>query len=129
MEVKIQGQKELIKSLRAVHRDLPKELAPLHKQLAEPLAEAARSKAPSSSGRLAGSIRAQGAQRYARVAAGKKSVPYAGPIHWGWPARNIEAQPFLVETLEARADQTADEYLRLLERFIDSVWETIPAGR
>jgi hypothetical protein len=27
--------------------------------------------------------------------AGRASVPYAGPIHWGWPARNISANPFL----------------------------------
>jgi HK97 gp10 family phage protein len=124
-EIRVEGTRELIKSLRAVNQDLPRELTKLHKELAEPLAEQMRSSAPSRSGQLASSIRAQGGQRYARVAAGKKAVPYAGPIHWGWPARNIEAQPFMATILEDRADQTTDHYLELLDQFLDRVWETI----
>ena len=35
---------------------------------------------------------------------GGRRSPYAGAIHWGWPARNITAQPFLTDA--AKADRT-----------------------
>jgi hypothetical protein len=56
---------------------------------------AARSRVPFRSGALAGSMRTARQARRVVVMAGRASVPYAGPIHWGWPARNISANPFL----------------------------------
>ena len=35
------------------------------------------------------------------MSAGGASLPYAGPIHWGWPARRIEAQPFIADAAQA----------------------------
>lgn len=124
--VVIEGNRELIRSLRAVHEDLPKQLGPLHKRVSEPIAEAGRSRAPRGpSGRLAESVRAGGTQRTGVVMAGRKAVPYAGPIHFGWPARNIPANPFLTDALDAKAEDTADLYTELLDAFLDSVWESI----
>jgi len=77
---------------------------------------------PRRSGRLAASIRAQGTQRAGRVAAGKKSVPYAGPIHWGWPARNIKPQPFLTDALASKQETVVEIYLTETDRLIDRVW-------
>lgn len=37
-------------------------------------------------------------------------VPYAGPIHFGWPARNIEAQPFLWEAADDESDRVVSVY-------------------
>jgi hypothetical protein len=59
------------------------------------VAEAAANRAPRRSGRLAGSVRGNRAVGRAQVLAGKAAVPYAGPIHWGWNAHNIEPQPFM----------------------------------
>ena len=55
----------------------------------------ARAYAPKKSGTLAGSIRHSQRKNSLVVMAGRKSIPYAGPIHFGWPKRNIQAQPFL----------------------------------
>jgi hypothetical protein len=33
------------------------------------------------------------------------SAPYAGPIHWGWRARNIKPNPFLIRGAEATVDE------------------------
>lgn len=52
-------------------------------------------------GRLAGSVRAGRGKTKAVVRAGGARVPYAGVIHYGWPARGISPQPFLVSALYA----------------------------
>lgn len=38
------------------------------------------------------------------------ALPYFGPIHQGWPARNIEAQPFVVDTVVAAEAEVVDVY-------------------
>ena len=54
---------------------------------------------PVLTGRLKGTIRSAGTQKFGVVRGGKASVPYAGPIHWGWPAKRIEPQPFLYDAV------------------------------
>jgi hypothetical protein len=44
------------------------------------------------------------------VRAGRTSVPYAGPIHFGWPAHNIEPTPFLYDALDQRRSEVIDLY-------------------
>jgi len=57
---------------------------------------------PTLSGRLAASMRAGRGKTKAVVRAGYASrVPYAGVIHYGWPARNIGPHPFLTDSLRA----------------------------
>lgn len=125
MEIRVEGIRELARSLRAVDRDLPKALGPLHKEVAEPVARTAEGLAPKRSGRMAGNIRALGSQRAGQIAVGKKAIPYAGPIHYGWPAHNIRPQPFLTDALEANSQTIATDYERLLGEFLDRVWATI----
>lgn len=55
---------------------------------------------PRVSGALAGSIRAGRGKTKAVVRAGGAKVPYAGVVHYGWPARNIKPQPFILEALQ-----------------------------
>ncbi|SDQ11136.1 HK97 gp10 family phage protein [Microbacterium sp. cf332] len=57
--------------------------------------------APARSGALAGTIRAGRGKTKAVVRAGGARTPYAGVIHYGWPARGISPQPFLTEALQA----------------------------
>lgn len=57
---------------------------------------------PTLSGTLAGTIRAGRGKTKAVVRAGYASrAPYAGVIHYGWPARGIRPQPFLTNALKA----------------------------
>lgn len=55
---------------------------------------------PELSGRLAGSLRAGRGKTKAVVRAGGARVPYAGVIHYGWPARNIAPNPFITDALQ-----------------------------
>lgn len=75
-------------------------------------AEKAAEFAPKRSGVLAGDVRGNRAKSKAVVTAGRTTVPYAGPINYGWAARNIKGsffmqkasdymEPVAVEKLEA----------------------------
>lgn len=98
--IKVEGLNELIRTMNKAGQDIS-ELKDAHHRAGEIVASYAASIAPRRSGRLAGTIRAARQARRARVQVGRANVPYAGPIHWGWPARHIAAQPFLSEAAQA----------------------------
>lgn len=51
-------------------------------------------------GRLKASMRVAATNRAGIVRAGRKSIPYAGVIHWGWPQRGIRARPWIMTTAQ-----------------------------
>lgn len=55
---------------------------------------------PVVTGRLSATLRAGRGKTKAVVRAGGARAPYAGVIHYGWPARNIPANPFLTDALQ-----------------------------
>jgi hypothetical protein len=120
--IRVEGLRELNRALRAVPPEYRKEQKEIHRKAAEPVAQAARPRAPHLTGRLEQSIRALGSQRAGTVAAGGARLPYAPPIHWGWPAHNIAPQPFLVDALAAKEETVVDIYFRETDRLIDRVW-------
>ena len=86
------------------------ELKQTHLKAAKIVEKAARPLVPVRTGKLLASVRASGTQRFAAVRAGKKSVPYAPPIHWGWAKRGIKPNPFLYEALDKRRDEVIKAY-------------------
>lgn len=92
--VQVEGARQLRKTLKEAGDDLD-DLKAAHARAAEIAAEASASLAPSRSGRLRASIRSSGTKTAGIIRAGRKSVPYANPIHWGWFKRNIRPNPFL----------------------------------
>jgi hypothetical protein len=81
------------------------------------VAGAARPLAPIRSGKLAASIRPGAAATKATVRAGAAQLPYAGPIHYGWPARHIRPNPFLIDALAGKRGQA----INLLEQELDNL--------
>ena len=79
---------------------------------------AARARAPKRSGVLAGSLYLEPLDIGIAVEA---SAVYAGPIHWGWPARNIKAQPFLTEAGAATEPQWVQGYTDEVENIIGKI--------
>ena len=64
--------------------------------------------APRRSGRLAGDVRGNRARSKAVITSGRVSVPYAGPINYGWAKRNIAPSGFMQkadEEIQPRALQ------------------------
>lgn len=98
------------------------ELKDANRQAAEIAAGAGKSIVPHREGWLAASIRAAGTLSAGIVRAGnnRKSgsgVPYAGPIHWGWPDRKIEANPFLTDA----AQSTETKWVPLYEEHVNKI--------
>lgn len=60
---------------------------------------------PVLSGATAGTLRAGRGKTKAVVRAGGARAPGTGVNHYGWPARNVHAQPFLTDALAARHAQ------------------------
>lgn len=76
------------------------------------VARSAFSRVPRKSNRLGGTIRPSKTKNKSVVrAGGLGGVRHAGPIHYGWPAHGIAAQPFLASA----ADDATDESVRLME--------------
>jgi hypothetical protein len=70
-------------------------------EIAKQGAAVAAAYAPRRSGALAGDIRGNRARSKAVITAGRVSVPYAGPINYGWAAHNIEPSGFMQKADEA----------------------------
>lgn len=124
VEVKVDGLRALQRQLRAAGADLG-DLKDANAKAGRIVAGEAAQRAPhGATGRLAGSGRASRAAGRAQVVFGSAAVPYAGPIHWGWPARGIEAQPFAVEAAESTRGEWLDAYADELQQIADRVGGT-----
>jgi hypothetical protein len=119
-QIRVEGAAELDASARAASADLA-DMSRAQGQAGDYVAQVARGMAPVRSGALVGTIRAERATTEVRVTAGGPGVPYAGPIHWGWPARNISAQPFLVNALDQAETSVVGIYADEVERTVAKI--------
>lgn len=121
--VRITGHKETRKKIRGILDDMDQqaargELKVMNQEAAEIVQKRAVSLVPVRSGKLRDTIRAAGAQKSGRVRAGFKRVPYAGPIHFGWAARNIQPNLFLYDALDQRRHEVLQHYDQQLDALI-----------
>lgn len=94
------------------------DLRPVNEQVAQTIAPEASGRAPRRTGRLAASLRATGTNREARISS---DLVYANPIHFGWPAHNIRAHPFITETIDTRREDVANAYENAVEKEIGRI--------
>jgi plasmid stabilization system protein ParE len=118
--IRVVGGRRLRSTLRSAEGDL-EDLKAANAAAAAIVAAYATATAPRRTGRLAGTIRGNRAAGRARVSAGYASVPYAGPIHWGWPARNIPAQPWISRAAQTTEPRWLPAYQRDIERVLTHV--------
>lgn len=118
--VEVEGAKELRRALKRMGHDV-KDLTAINRKAAQPVLEKAKDIVPVRSGRLKRSIRLSATQKRAAILAGKSTVPYAGPIHFGWRRRNIEPQPFLYDALDERRQEVIDVYESHVEALVRRV--------
>lgn len=120
-QVKIEGLSKVRRDLKKLSEDVDyraMEFLPVNKTIADAVAGDAKSYVPFLTGTLSGTIRAAATKTSARVKAGYKSVPYAGPIHFGWPARFIKPQPFFYDAIDKRRGEIQERYDDLVKRLI-----------
>lgn len=119
-EVGIVGLRQFIKELETLGVDV-QDLKQAFNRIGNIVVQSARQIAPVRSGRLAESIRASYQKNAATIRVGSVGVPYAGVIHFGWPHRNIEKNPFLYRASEATRDQVVQAVQDELSRLIDQL--------
>ena len=145
MMVRVENQRKVEQALRRIGADAVNDLKKAHAESAKIVEDAARPKVPvrsgsnsvvsdrpywpgprqRSPGALKGTLRSTGTQRAGVVRIGKKLVPYAGPVHYGWPTRPNSAKgwrggpippnPFLYDALDERRREVEDTFYRYLE--------------
>lgn len=120
--ISVEGLNLLLRNLRRVNSEYPKQAKEIHKEIAEPVSERAKTKARKKSGRMAASIRPYATQRKAEVGAGARVV-YAGVQHYGWPAHGISPNPFLTESINEMQPQILVTYDRLMDQWIERIWQ------
>jgi len=93
-EITITGVKEVIDTLNKLGKDLESN-EELNKELSSTLSQKASAMAPRLTGALASSVKGNPSAEKAQILAGSAAVPYAGVQEYGWPEKNINAQPYL----------------------------------
>lgn len=116
--VKIEGLSAVQRDLRNLGRDLDLvkgEFLTTNRKVAEIVIEGSKKFVPVLSGALAESMRNASTKKSAKVRVGDRSnVPYAGPIHFGWPARRIKPNPFIYEATDRRKAEVSMIYAERL---------------
>lgn len=103
----VQGLNEVVRDLVKMGVEVD-DLKDAFAKIADEAAQAASSFAPKRSGRLAADVRGNRAKSKAVVTAGRSSIPYAGAINYGWPARGIEATNFMQRADQAMQTRAVD---------------------
>jgi len=106
--VKIEGLAKLRRELKAVQKDLPKELTKVSEDAAEIVAEQSRLIVPVRTGRLRGSIKSAAIAKGGQVRT--VGVPYAKVIHFGWAKHHIRPNPFIYDALDDRRDEVVAKF-------------------
>lgn len=93
----VQGLRDLTRALERAGVDV-EELKDVMGAIATKATNVMQPFIPSRSGALRASARGNRAKGKAVVTIGKARTPYANPIQWGWPSRNIKGARFVERT-------------------------------
>lgn len=118
--IRVEGAKMLRRTLKKSGADM-KKLSAVNRKAATVVANAAKPTTPRLTGKLAASVRTGATQRAGIVRAGRKTIPYANAIHWGWPSRRIPPQPWVSLAAQSTEPVWVDLYLREMKSLIKEV--------
>lgn len=117
-QLEIEGLREVQKAMRNFSDDSRNDMKETHRKAGQIVVDGAARLVPVRSGALLASLRSAPTQRQGRVRVGSAAVPYAGPIHFGWPARHIQPNPFIYEVLDGRRQQVYAIYAERISELI-----------
>lgn len=115
--VEVVGADRLARTLHDAADEL-RDLTDVNTQAGDYIRARAAANAPRRTGRLASSLTVHVDKAAVTV---ESDLIYANPIHWGWPARNISAQPFLADAVEVTSSTVVDMYDTNNERVLERV--------
>lgn len=102
--LEIEGLRDAQRTLRKASKASRDEMKETHRKAGELVIGAAIRYVPVITGRLLGSLKSVPTLRQGRVRVGSAAVPYAGPVHFGWPRMNIRPNPFIYDALDERTN-------------------------
>jgi len=115
--ITITGVKEVTDTLNKLGKDLESNIE-LNKELSATLSQKASALAPRLTGALASSVQGNPSAEKAQILAGSAAVPYAGVQEYGWPEKNINAQPYLRPAVHNNMGY-------IIEKYNDSIQKAI----
>ncbi len=115
--VRIEGLSKLAKELESVGVNID-DLGQAFGQIAREAADEMRKHIPRRSGNLANTIKPGRSKNRAVVSVGSKRVPYAAPINYGWPKRNIAPAGFIEATDEAMRDRAVSTIEQAIKKLL-----------
>lgn len=118
--VEVEGMRELRRTLKRAGDDLA-DLTAIHNAVIDLVLAQVRAATPRATGALAGTVRGSGTKTAATVRAGSAAVPYAKPVYFGWPARNIRPNPWIQRTIDRMSGQVLEVYTTGVQRVLDKV--------
>ncbi len=118
ISVHIYGDRQLAATLDAAASRMGELSVPARAAASSTLA-AARGLAPRRTGALSASLSV--GVWGPKTAAVTSALPYAGVIHWGWPARAIPARPFVTVAAQSSEPAWVSRYERHVTRTLDTV--------
>lgn len=118
--LRLEGARAMRAQLKAAGSDLS-DLKAANREAAALVARAATGKAPHRSGDLAATVRSSGTKTAGVIRAGRASVPYANPIHWGWFSRHIKPNPWVALAAKATEPAWIKKYEQQLAKILAQI--------
>lgn len=118
--IRVEGLQRTIRELERLGIEVS-DLREVFRPIAQDAADLAARFAPERTGRLRRSIRGSNAKNKAVVRAGRSLIPYAGPINYGWPKRNIAPSLFMQRASDAIESRVAPRVENELHRLFVKV--------
>jgi hypothetical protein len=116
--LEIEGLRKVQKAMKNFSDDSRNDMKETHRKAGQIVVDGAARFVPVRSGALLASLKSSPTQRQGRVRVGSAAVPYAGPIHFGWPARHIQPNPFIYEVLDGRRQEVYSLYSERISQLI-----------
>jgi hypothetical protein len=108
---KVEGLNKLLRALEKLDDAAKDQFKEAGLKAGKFVANRAKGEAPVITGRLRDTVRPVATRRGAKIRAGGARVPYAGPIHFGWPKRNITPNQFLYRAVDKSVNEAVEMYL------------------
>jgi hypothetical protein len=127
--IKVQGLNQALRALKAIGTPV-EEVQAAAQQAGEIVASQSRSLVPVKSGKLRETIKSRKQARKVLVSAGRKGVPYANPIHWGWyydrnnfVKKNIKPNPFFAKALGLTRKEVYETYFININKLFNKYYK------
>jgi hypothetical protein len=117
--VQVNGAAALYRQLKELGVS-PEAIKAANKETGSKILSESLNEVPVRSGLLRSTIRMAELQNKVVIRAGRKSVPYANPIHWGWFKRGIKPNPFFSRVLGWNREEILANYKKQMDKLIKS---------